>query len=319
MKTTDNLDYKFIQQYLNGELDSRQMHELEKRALEDPFLSEALEGYASVNKSQEFHLNILKKRLEVRLKPNELERGEVLLTWQRLSIAAVGLLILISAAVLFWMKDSPSESLLAVQDEPVEQQAATPDSLSGAGDLKEARLGKEGRLNEELYTDTETKKAATNKIIPAAPESALKANEEPKEESMVLAGSVKQESPVDMTARAGEAAAGVQTYSRSSAATLKMSAAGPADSLKANPVVGYDVYKEYIQNQARIMEGFVKGMVTLAFKLDADGRPVNIRLVKGLNAAQNEEAIRLLQSGPSWRYVKEGEQDEIVYSVQFNK
>ena len=33
-----------IQKYLKGELSAREMHELEKAALEDPFLADALEG-----------------------------------------------------------------------------------------------------------------------------------------------------------------------------------------------------------------------------------------------------------------------------------
>jgi len=34
-----------IRKYLNGELDARAMHQLEKEAQNDPFLMEALEGY----------------------------------------------------------------------------------------------------------------------------------------------------------------------------------------------------------------------------------------------------------------------------------
>ena len=34
-----------IRKYLNGELDAAAMHELERRALDDPFLADAIEGF----------------------------------------------------------------------------------------------------------------------------------------------------------------------------------------------------------------------------------------------------------------------------------
>ena len=34
-----------IRKYLNGELNTRAMHELERRALDDPFLADSLEGF----------------------------------------------------------------------------------------------------------------------------------------------------------------------------------------------------------------------------------------------------------------------------------
>ena len=50
-----------LQRYLKGELSPREMHALEKAALDDPFLSDALEGLATPH--PETDLSELKARL----------------------------------------------------------------------------------------------------------------------------------------------------------------------------------------------------------------------------------------------------------------
>src|ERR1700761_5964768 len=57
-----------IQKYLKGELSAREMHELERAALEDPFLADALDGYTvhetlQTNSTVEEDLAELRQRL----------------------------------------------------------------------------------------------------------------------------------------------------------------------------------------------------------------------------------------------------------------
>jgi hypothetical protein len=55
-----------IERYHKGLLSAKEMHELEKAALEDPFLADALEGYGSVSVDSTADLAELKRRLEQR-------------------------------------------------------------------------------------------------------------------------------------------------------------------------------------------------------------------------------------------------------------
>ena len=91
-----------IQQYLNGMLDPGEMHELEKEALEDEFLAEALEGYHSV-RSSHIHMSLLQQQLQARIAKSRVEKTAVRLSASRMSIAAVAGLILILSSILFWM------------------------------------------------------------------------------------------------------------------------------------------------------------------------------------------------------------------------
>jgi hypothetical protein len=59
-----------IQKYLNGELSPREMHELERAALDDPFLADALEGLAATP-SHPADLQELRARLAARVEKKE--------------------------------------------------------------------------------------------------------------------------------------------------------------------------------------------------------------------------------------------------------
>jgi hypothetical protein len=52
-----------IEKYHKGLLSAKEMHDLEKAALDDPFLADALEGYAVAGVNAEADINELKKDL----------------------------------------------------------------------------------------------------------------------------------------------------------------------------------------------------------------------------------------------------------------
>jgi len=94
-------DISQIRKYLNGELDARAMHELERRALHDPFLADALEGYERRGDQQQ-QLADLQKRLKRRTAPAQ----KRLTLWPGLTIAASVLLFV--AAGGWWLVNSRS-------------------------------------------------------------------------------------------------------------------------------------------------------------------------------------------------------------------
>lgn len=104
-------DISLIEKYLNGELDARAMHELERQALDDPFLADALEGYAQRQRSSAAHLQDLNRRLQERIQP-ESKHLELL---TKLSIAA-SVLIFVSIGSWYWLFNQPSAS---VKNKPV--------------------------------------------------------------------------------------------------------------------------------------------------------------------------------------------------------
>jgi len=88
---------ELIRQYLAGELDDKAMHALERQALDDPFLADALEGFSGHAPDQSAHLQDLQQRLEQRV--GRSSRARVRLLYYRWAAAAAILLIL---GLSFW-------------------------------------------------------------------------------------------------------------------------------------------------------------------------------------------------------------------------
>lgn len=103
-----NFDYITIRNYLDGKLDHQSMHEIEKRALDDPFLSDALEGY-TLKTPDEKHLSILQRQLELHIALHQEKNNALHFSWQRLSIAAAAGLMFIIACILFWLYNFPTQ------------------------------------------------------------------------------------------------------------------------------------------------------------------------------------------------------------------
>ncbi|MCL7987938.1 TonB family protein [Sphingobacterium sp. lm-10] len=99
-----------------------------------------------------------------------------------------------------------------------------------------------------------------------------------------------------------------------SATTLNSSV--PKDkSENSRPEMGLKAYRLHIDSLAKA-SGLGVGDVTLLFSINAQGKPINIRLKKSSgNRRQDEEAIRILKNGPNW--IK-GRKDELVeWKIQF--
>ncbi|MDB5026081.1 MAG: hypothetical protein JWP78_3836 [Mucilaginibacter sp.] len=106
-----------IRKYLNGELNVRAMHELERRAQDDPFLADALEGFEQADGDQQANLNDLSDRLQQRIAKKERR----IIPWGPLSIAA-SILIIIGAGI--WLlsgNQQPEKTARLAQELKVEK------------------------------------------------------------------------------------------------------------------------------------------------------------------------------------------------------
>lgn len=100
----NNINYSILKDYLDGNLDYKARHELEKQAMHDPFLADALEGYSHTTRSVDRELSLLQKSLEARIDQQHENKNIFHFTWQRLSVAMAAAVIFTLAGILFWMK-----------------------------------------------------------------------------------------------------------------------------------------------------------------------------------------------------------------------
>ena len=70
------------------------------------------------------------------------------------------------------------------------------------------------------------------------------------------------------------------------------------------PAGGDQAYNDYINRNRNTLANDVgerqHGKVILLFKINENGRPVDISVFRSLNQTADREAVRLLQNGPDW-------------------
>lgn len=168
-------DISKIKKYLEGKLDARAMHQLEKRALDDPFLMDALEGYGKKGAHQKENLDALTARLQQRVADKKVRR---MIPWVPVSVAA-SILVIISAGLWFYTSSQQPETLKVKRIASDVKPASTPsmgvppplitknDTL--AGNLKAAQYEKNVDKR-SIERDSRQPKitAYSNKLLSAA-------------------------------------------------------------------------------------------------------------------------------------------------------
>src|SRR5690554_5306048 len=101
---TEHYNIVRIQRYLNGQLSKEEMHSMEREALNDPFLQDAIEGYRLQREVNHGQLSLLQQRLADRVARQKSERDRFYFNGQRLGVAATACVLFILVIVLVWMR-----------------------------------------------------------------------------------------------------------------------------------------------------------------------------------------------------------------------
>lgn len=155
----DWLDIDVLEDYLDGKLDAKAMHFVEKQALEDPFVAEALEGLKQSPKRKQT-LSILQKQLYDRIAEKPVKRKLWGITTQRLSIAATATVAFIAVSILFFMRETNRRNaeIAAHKKEGVLVR------LDSSANIASAQT----KAKEEIVTQNTTKATLIDKAITTA-------------------------------------------------------------------------------------------------------------------------------------------------------
>ena len=129
MSYNEWIDIDVLESYLDGKLDSKTMHLVEKISLEDPFVAEALAGLSQSPK-RNLHLSLLQKQLQERVAQKPVEQKRWRITSQRLSIGAAAAVLFVTVSILFWMRENNNRDAAKAPVKKVEVILA-PKSLDG--------------------------------------------------------------------------------------------------------------------------------------------------------------------------------------------
>lgn len=145
-----------IEKYHRGLLSANEMHDLEKAALDDPFLADALEGYAAAGVNVNDDIAELKKRLASRTDDKKVVAIPVKFNW--LKIAAI--FVLIAGAGYFTYQFGFNKENNIAQSPTLNKEKENTATNNEVATAKEAPAT--GSLTEEKNTTTT---ATTNKPV----------------------------------------------------------------------------------------------------------------------------------------------------------
>ncbi|PPL00909.1 hypothetical protein [Parapedobacter indicus] len=126
-----------IQQYLNGELNDDEMYRLEREALDDPLLQDAIDGYRMQQEVSHRRLSLLQQRLAARIADQAKERDAFFFGWQRLGVAATACVLMVLVLVLLWMRNHHLQPKVTEKEVKVELAPVVQVHAQAAGDERE--------------------------------------------------------------------------------------------------------------------------------------------------------------------------------------
>ncbi len=156
----NNYQLSRIHNYVNGLMAKEEMHILEREALNDPFLQDAIDGYKLQNGVDVRQLSLLQQQFAKRLEAKNESRHVQFFGWQRLAIGLTAAIIFVSVSILMFMRYFPQQyqeaKLQEVSIMPVEmdiQQVGDAYPIDGWGNLKSAMLSSEEIILGQLSHD----------------------------------------------------------------------------------------------------------------------------------------------------------------------
>lgn len=104
----NNYQLSRIHNYIHGLMSREEMHTLEREALEDPFLQDAIDGYKLQQGVDVKSLSLLQQRLERRIAEHAQRKNRFYFSWQRLAIGMVAAVMFIAVCTLWLIRHLPN-------------------------------------------------------------------------------------------------------------------------------------------------------------------------------------------------------------------
>ena len=332
--------YSAIRRYLEGSMSPREMHELERAALQDPFLADAIAGYVAADPEK---TKIDLKKIHAKLSAKD--SGIIpLIPWYRKTglkkIAAIFILLagFGAAGWLIWFRPWQSEPeelagnlpALTTHSDTTKDlfSKSTGTSQSDAASEKlpaqafaSGKHGKEpvdsarqlaaGNTEKSSVTALSLPAPPTEKTNTSLPEDTLRSQaSQPAYTNRIANLSMVKHSP-DTTAsilsnqeftRLSGGVSGIEIDLRTNKSYYRYK-----DSLvyRTVPEGGWESFRDYVYKKLKknpdSTDKFAQGdLLNLEFSLDDNGRPYDFNLLRFSDSASAKAAIEAIRDGPKW-------------------
>lgn len=295
MANNDWLDIDLLEDYLDGKLDSKAMHQIEKQALEDPFVAQALAGLSESPKRALNSVSILQKQLYDRIAAQEVVKKESVYTWQRLSVGAAAAVMFITVSIIFFMREEEHrEQLTKTRNQPKTVEVNLAPSSAAVDSAKV-----------DLYASNKKMKSVT-------PIGAAKIN--PKREAHPGPATSVYVSSESLNTAVERASSDSTNHKNAGALMSRVATVLP---MVSAPIGGWANLDSYLADHNKLSKDNKLGQfVELSFLIDTDGKPSDIKVIKGASPEIDEEAVRLISEGPKWEQPKTAG-SRVSYTLSF--
>lgn len=305
MVNNDWIDIELLEDYLDGKLDSKAMHQLEKQALEDPFIAQALAGLSESPKRASQSVSILQKQLYDRIAQQQITKKDSVFTWQRLSVAAAAAVMFIAVSIMFFMKEKQNRNQQAKNNPRKVEVNMAPSPVPAAIDSASKEVY--ASTNPAKTTNPITQSQASPAITPGA-DIPSAASAKPEVYAMKRAMAVKADSTATTATAKTAAPAAAAAVATAGIATVAQAVSSPVD--------GWAKFDTYITDHNKLTTAAKSGkLVELSFTIDAEGKPTDIKVEKGIGGEFDDEAVRLIKEGPKWEVTKQS--GRVSYTIAF--
>lgn len=305
--------------YIQGFRKGKEAHRLEKEAMQDPFLADALEGYSRLQSDPLPHIDELRKQVARRSR----KRTFPIRKW---SIAA-GILLVIGFGSWWTLHRFQSADPYDLALQEIETEIKTfqeiPPAIAEAKPLP--------KMEQEAEEKSEEIKEETQKVMRFTPPRIVKDEEvrETTAEALTLAETAVEE--MQMEVQGVESGVDIADLAITDQSEKKIrgivtdksgsqlnGAVVRTDDMKSATLTDsggrFELYVKRSMIRPKDENGnAINGEVKLSFRVSKEGRPYDIKVVKPLHRLADTEAVRLLQQGPDWPVSKELVYETIVF------
>lgn len=303
--------------YIQGARKGKEAHRIEKEAMQDPFLADALEGYEKVGGNHQKEVAKLQREVNRRQKQMGSTSSS---TGKKFPVKAwaIAASILLVAGVGAWFvigePEPPARETLSYVTEDKIQQEIQP----------ETQINEESEEVPIMAPQESPAKPVPETSVSVPPEVPAAVSEEvsdmpPSADMVIVADAEEVVEKSEEIREAKRTATELDTRVVESEEIAVEPKKAIIESDTPQPVVGLEAYHGYIKRNLKHPADEecrdMKGEVTVVFKIGESGRPYNIRVTQGLCSSINQEAIRLIIHGPDWK--KGRTSDEATIKINF--
>lgn len=118
----NNYQLSRIHNYVNGLMSREEMHTLEREALDDPFLQDAIDGYKLQEGVDVKQLSLLQQRLASRVSDKVTLKNKRFYSWQRLAIGMTAGVLFVTVCTLLLIRYLPQQKSSLTEVEIMQDQ-----------------------------------------------------------------------------------------------------------------------------------------------------------------------------------------------------